>query len=215
MILQADGGHYLTQSADVPIDERVFGNTAYISAPSEASKYRQVSEAEKERMLNAGTILDPSDLSDEYLDKVDTLHEIIKENINTAGLTVEESLKHKEYFPKWDELIGKTESGGFMFSYEDTLYEVIQEHEFASQWVPGVGTESLYKVVQIEASGTMEDPIAWKQGMELFNGKYYTDKDVLYLCIRDSGMGMSFDLADLVSGGFVEVVEESSGDTVI
>lgn len=56
--LQADGGHYLTQSADVPIDERVFGNTAYISDPSEASKYRQVSEAEKERMLNAGTILD-------------------------------------------------------------------------------------------------------------------------------------------------------------
>lgn len=102
MILQADGGHYLTQSADVPIDERVFGNTAYISDASEASKYRQVSEAEKERMLNAGTILDPSDLSDEYLDKVDTLHEIIKENINTAGLTVEESLKHKEYFPKWD-----------------------------------------------------------------------------------------------------------------
>lgn len=160
MILQADGGHYLTQSADVPIDERVFGNTAYISDPSEASKYRQVSEAEKERMLNAGTILDPSDLSDEYLGKVDTLHEIIKENINTAGLTVEESLKHKEYFPKWDKLIGKTEPIGFMFSYEDTLYEVIQEHEFASQWVPGVGTESLYKVVQIEASGTKEDPIA-------------------------------------------------------
>ena len=49
MILQADGGHYLTQSADVPIDERVFGNTAYISDSSEASKYRQVSEAEKER----------------------------------------------------------------------------------------------------------------------------------------------------------------------
>lgn len=61
----------------------------------------------------------------------------------------------------------------------------------------------------------MGDPIAWKQGMELFNGKYYTDKDVLYLCIRDSGMGMSFDLADLVSGGFVEVVEESSEDTVL
>lgn len=219
MILQADGGHYLTQSADVPIDERVFGSTAYISDPSEASKYRQVSEAEKERMLNAGTILDPSDLSDEYLDKVDTLHEIIKENINIAGLTVEQSLKHKEYFPKWDDLIGKTKPIGFMFSYEDTLYEVIQEHEFAEQWVPGIGTESLYKVAQIEASGTKEDPIAWKQGMELFNGKYYTDKDVLYLCIRDSGMGLSFDLADLVSGGFVEVVEEvveeSSEGTVL
>lgn len=215
MILQADGGHYLTQSADVPIDERVFGNTAYIRDASEASKWRQVSEVEKEKILNAGTILDPSDLSDEYLDKVDTLHEIIRENINAAGLTVEASLKHKEYFPKWDELIGETEPVGFMFTYGDTLYEVIQEHEFAEQWIPGPSTESLYKVVQVEASGTKDDPIAWKQGMELVGGKYYTDKDVLYLCIRDSGMGMSFDLADLVSGGFVEVVEESSGDTVL
>lgn len=215
MILQAEGGHYLTQSADVPIEERVFGNTAYIRDASEASQYRQVSEVEKEKILNAGTILDPSDLSDEYLDKVDTLHEIIRENINTAGLTVEESLKHKEYFPKWDDLIGKTEPIGFMFTYGGTLYEVVQEHEFAEQWIPGTGTESLYKVVQVEASGTKDDPIVWKQGMELFNGKYYTDKDVLYLCIRDSDMGMSFDLADLVSGGFVEVVEESSGDTVL
>ena len=38
-------------------------------------------------------------------------------------------------------------------------------------------------------------------------GKYYTDKEVLYLCIRDSGIGMAFDLENLVSGGYVQVVE--------
>lgn len=35
----------------------------------------------------------------------------------------------------------------------------------------------------------------------------YTDKEVLYLCIRDSGIGMAFDLENLVSGGYVQVVE--------
>lgn len=220
MILQAEGGYYLTQSADVPIDERVFGQTAYISDASEASQWRQVSEAEKEQMLNAGTIFDPSDLSDEYLDKVDVLLSGITQSINTADLTNAEKLAHKRYFPKWDDLVKKSESErqvhpGFCLSHDDVLYEVIQEHTLSEQWILGPGTESLYKVVQVEASGTKDDPIAWKQGMELVGGKYYTDKDVLYLCIRDSGMGLSFDLADLVSGGFVEVVEESSEDTVL
>ena len=46
--------------------------------------------------------------------------------------------------------------------------------------------------------------------MELFEGLYYIDKDILYLCIRNSGMGMAYEnLADLVSGGFVELVNDS------
>ena len=44
--------------------------------------------------------------------------------------------------------------------------------------------------------------------MELVEGLYYTDKDVLYICVRDSGIALSYDLADLVSGGYVEPVEE-------
>lgn len=207
MILQAEGGHYLTQSADVPIAERLFGQTAYINDASEAGKWRQVSEAEKEQLLNAGTIFDPSELDSGYLKKVDTLLVEIAKNVNTANLTVEESLEHKEYFPKWEELVGKEAPVGFMFTHDGTLYEVIQEHTFSGEWVPAIGTESLYKVVQKEHSGTIDDPIPWQHNMELLSGRYYTDKEVLYLCIRDSGMGMSFDLADLISGGFVEVVE--------
>lgn len=208
MILQAEGGQYLTQSADIPIAERVFGQTVHISNASEASQWRQVSEAEKEELINAGTIFDPSDLSDKYLDKVDMLLVAIAENINTAGLTVEQSLKHKGYFPRWNDLTGNLGSVSFRFVYEDTLYEVIQEHTFSEEWIPGIGTESLYKVVTEGHKGTKDDPIPWERNMELKYGLYYTDKEMLYLCIRDSGMGMSFDLSDLVSGGFVEVVTE-------
>lgn len=207
MILQSDGGTYLTQSADVSIAERVFGQIVHLKDSSEAAAWRQVTEAEKDQLLNAGTIFDPSDLSGEYLGKVDTLLSGIAESINDAGLTVEECLEHKEYFPKWEDLTGKVLAAGYRLTCEGTLYEVVQEHTVQADWKPGVGTESLYKVVQVEHAGTVDDPIPWAWNMELFNGKYYTDKDVLYLCIRNSGMGLSFDLADLVSGGYVQVAE--------
>ena len=52
-----------------------------------------------------------------------------------------------------------------------------------------------------------EDPIVWSKGSKLYNGSYYIDKDVVYLCIRDSGIEMYYDLADLISGGYVKVAE--------
>lgn len=55
-----------------------------------------------------------------------------------------------------------------------------------------------------------DDPIPRVVGSKLYEGKYYIDKDVVYLCIRDSGIEMSYNLADLISGGFVQVVEPSS-----
>lgn len=90
----------------------------------------------------------------------------------------------------------------------DVLWEVIQKHTLSADWKPSVDTMSLYKAVEPEHAGTKEDPIPWRQGMELFNGKFYTDKGVLYECIRDRGQAMAYDLADLVSGGYVKVVEE-------
>ena len=57
---------------------------------------------------------------------------------------------------------------------------------------------------------TPEDPIPWVVGSKLYKGTYYIDKEVVYLCIRDSGIELAYNLADLVSGGFVEVVEPSA-----
>ena len=91
---------------------------------------------------------------------------------------------------------------------------MLQPHTFAAEWVPGTGTESLYKVVQVEHEGSIEDPIPWEHNMELVEGLYYTDKDVLYLCIRDSGIALSYDLADLVSGGYVKPVTEVPDGTL-
>lgn len=34
--------------------------------------------------------------------------------------------------------------------------------------------------------------------MEIFNGKYYTQDNVLYLCTRDSGQALTHNLSELI-----------------
>lgn len=52
-----------------------------------------------------------------------------------------------------------------------------------------------------------EDPIAYKSGDTLYNGKYYTENGIVYKCIRDSLGPVYNSLADLVYAAYVEVVE--------
>jgi hypothetical protein len=67
-------------------------------------------------------------------------------------------------------------------------------------------TAALYEVIVKEHEGTESDPIPYTPPMEIFEGKYYTQNDVLYRCTRDSGTALSYNLADLV-GLYVEEVK--------
>lgn len=87
----------------------------------------------------------------------------------------------------------------------DTLYKVRSAHTFSAEWVPGIATAAMYTAIDEEHAGTIGDPIPWVPPMELTSGKYYTDASVLYICIRDSDIPLSYNLAELV-GTFVEVV---------
>ena len=208
MILQAGYDCNLTQVGDMPLSERRFENQVLIYSPDDVSAWKEITSKQKEQMIaEASFCFDVEAISVETLERVDTLLDNIAANINNVGLTTEESLAKKYFFPAWEDLIGTEVDVQFRFCYEGTLYEVIQRHIPQDDWKPGTGTESLYKVVQIEHTGTLDDPIQWVQNMVLEEGKYYTDKGVLYLCIRNSEIGMSFDLEVLVSGGYVQVVE--------
>ena len=208
MRISASNGCWLTESQEPAEGRRTFVKDVFITSVEEISRWREVTDTEKENIDLNDRLLNPDDLNYKYIKQVDTLLEGITSKINTLGLTAEEALDVQSNFPRWENLIGEDESAGFRFQYGETLYEVIQPHTFSAEWVPGQGTESLYKVVQEEHEGTREDPIPWQRNMELAAGKYYTDKGVLYLCVRDSGIALSYDLADLVSGGYVEPVEE-------
>ena len=214
MILQSKAGCYLTEAADVSIEKRHFVNTVSISTAADEQKWREVTEEEKEKMLQQGTIFDLDQLSGEYLDKVDTLLATIPARINEKLLPAADALKHQNYYPEWGDEnapMGKEVDTGFRMNHDGTLYEAIQPHALQADWIPGTGTESLYKVVQEEHDGTQDDPIPYAGNMELEEGKYYTQDGATYLCTRSTGQPVYHTLAELV-GLYVEVVENTSED---
>lgn len=114
-----------------------------------------------------------------------------------------------ELFPNWEDLVAYSRSveKGFRFEYNSRLYRTEQSiYTFVEHYVPGTpGTESLFSVVDRDHAGTVDDPIPYDRNMEVYKGLYYTQHDVLYLCIRDSGQPLYHDLSALV-GSYVEVV---------
>lgn len=116
--------------------------------------------------------------------------------------TDEQALEAKVLYPAWEDLAARSyvaEQSGYRFRYGQDLYKTIQDNlTFATQWVPGEGTESLYTKIDETHAGTAEDPIPYDGNMELFNGKYYSQNGVVYLCTRDTGAPVYNALADLV-----------------
>ena len=211
MIIQAGNGCYLTQSRDVTYKDRRFEKSVSVASISEALMLKEIPESEKVQMEAENSIYEPEEVDYNYLKKVSTLRETISSRINESFFTVEQALEMKAYFPLWTDLVGQEANIGFRFQYGELLYEVIKPHTFSEEWKPDSGTESLYKVVQIEASGSIDDPIEWKKNMELFEGKYYIEDGILYLCTRDSGIALSYTLADLVDQYVVAVQTDQEG----
>ena len=218
MLLQPDYQCHLTQSDDVAISERVFLTEAYLNSSEEALQYKQIDQTEYERLKRQQDAL-AFEPTAEYYQQLEAALDVAKSKVNEAAMTAAEALAVQEFFPVWGEEgaeFGKDVPVGFRLRVvegeTDTLYEVIQAHKLQQNWKPGTATLSIYKVVEAGHAGTLEDPIPWQQGMEVENGKYYTDQGVTYKGIRDTGMPMAYDLKDLVSGGFVEVVEKETED---
>ena len=132
--------------------------------------------------------------------------------IEQASQSLEDAvaLTAVELFPVWKELCdkGAKVKEGFRFQHEGKLYRTEQpEYTFVETYVPGTtGTESLFSVVDETHKGTIDDPIPYEQNMEIYEGLYYSQNGVIYLCTRDSGQPLYHDLSVLV-GSYVEVVE--------
>ena len=117
--------------------------------------------------------------------------------------TDEQAVSAKVLYPMWEDLVARSfvaEKSGYRFRYGSDLYKTIPANlTFAEQWVPGVSTESLYARIDETHAGTLADPIPYDGNMELFNGKYYSQNGVVYLCNRDTGAPVYNALADLVN----------------
>ena len=143
-----------------------------------------------------------------YTERALQLRPVMEQAVQSLGDAV--ALPAVELFPKWKDLCEKKAEveKGFRFQHDGKLYRTEQpKYTFVEQYVPGeVGTESLFSKVDETHAGTVEDPIPYEVNMEIYNGLYYKQNDVLYLCIRDSGQPLQHDLSALV-GNYVEVVE--------
>ena len=115
-----------------------------------------------------------------------------------------DALAVKDIYPAWDSLIGQTVNVDFKLTHDGKLYKVIQAHTVQADWIPGVGTESLYTVIDEGHTGAEDDPIPYDGNMELTEGLYYTQDGIVYLCTRSTGQPVYHALSELV-GLYVEV----------
>lgn len=134
---------------------------------------------------------------------------LLRQQINTLAVDDATAYRMRAFYPEWADLVAEqytTDKAGFKFLSGGDLYKTIPAtHTFASQWVPGVGTESIYTRIDETHDGTKYDPIPYNGNMELFSGKYYTQSGQTYHCTRDTGTAVFHPLAELV-GIYVEVV---------
>ena len=129
-----------------------------------------------------------------------------KSFINTLELTDEQSLSMKLLYPDWESFIGKSLEAGMKVQYELNLYKVKQAiNPVLENQPPSIATAALYEIIDEVHSGTLEDPIPYNNNMELFEGKYYIQNEIKYLCTRSTGAAVYNNLADLV-GIYVEEV---------
>lgn len=136
-----------------------------------------------------------------------TESEVTRMLINTLSVEDNLALRMKEFYPRWEDMIGKTvDQKDFKFTYGQDLYKTIpSSHTFSAEWVPGVGTESLYTRIDETHDGTLNDPIPYNGNMELFENLYYVQDYVLYRCTRNTQQPVYNNLSELV-GIYVELV---------
>ncbi len=130
-----------------------------------------------------------------------TPQEIYPPSIDTASL----------YYPIFNEIIGKVVDAGFKFTYKDDLWKVRQKHTPQEIYPPSIDTASLYERIDEKHAGTIDDPIPYDQIMQVFKGIYYVYKDVIYKCIRDSGLPL-YAPPDSLIGNYFEVAEKREGE---
>lgn len=127
---------------------------------------------------------------------------LIKEQINTLSVDDATAVRMTAFYPEWEK--GKQYTAGYKVQYLGKLYKVIQAHTSQETWSPDI-TASLYTRIDEVHDGTKYDAIPYEGNMSLYNGKYYSQDNVTYLCNRDTGNPVYNKLSELV-GIYVEVI---------
>ena len=113
-----------------------------------------------------------------------------------------DALEAVELFPMWAVGVDYTEGKRVRDGVE--LFKCKQPHTSQSDWRPSIAPALWQKVEKPGQGDTPDNPIPWSWGLKIHTGKYYSQFDVIYVGIRDSGVGIFADLSALVHD-YVEV----------
>ena len=150
MLLQAKTGYWLTESFAVAFNERRFLPTVTLSSADEAKYWEEISNQEKEAMQEQAKLLEVENVDYEFLKDVKTMLSGIRNKINSAGLTNDQALEMKSFFPDWEDVLGTDAAAGFKFNYQSVLMEVVTPHVLSEGNKPKVNDIMLLAGIQDE-----------------------------------------------------------------
>nr|DAG75015.1 MAG TPA: Chitin oligosaccharide deacetylase [Caudoviricetes sp.] len=158
--------------------------------------------AEEEAQYNEMAARAAAEAKHRPLSENEVLSMLITAQINTLSVDDATAVRMTAFYPGWEKDTAYTV--GYKVKYLGKLYKVIQAHTSQETWTPDI-TASLYTRIDEVHDGTKYDPIPYEGNMTLYNGKYYIEDGVTYLCNRDTGNPVYNKLSELV-GIYVEVV---------
>lgn len=130
--------------------------------------------------------------------------------ISADSLPDTQAAEVKTLYPVWKEGQAVSVDARRYYPPTDMLYKCSQAHTTQADWTPDVAT-SLWTPLDVEHTGTLENPIPAVSGMEYVKGKYYSEDGTIYLMNREGMVdGESIVLYFLPSqlvGQYFEVIE--------
>ena len=127
---------------------------------------------------------------------------LIAQQINTLTVDDNTALRMTEFYPEW---AADTEyTAEYKVQRNGKLWRALQAHTSQAGWEPE-NAASLWTEICESHAGTLEDPIPYSGNMALESGKYYSQDNKVYRCIRDTGNPVYNALSELV-GLYVEEV---------
>ena len=121
-----------------------------------------------------------------------------------AGATDEQAASFPSLYPIWRPGEQVTAEERRYYPPTERLYRAIQSHTTQTGWEPDAAP-ALWTCLDLEHAGTPDDPIPAVHSIEYEQGKYYSEGDRLYLCVRDSGIPLAYLPSQLLGNYFEEV----------
>lgn len=191
--MKSEKGYYVGKSRN--LKDKIVAKEIYLGIHDSISNYDEITEEEGLTMIKQKELAESINTIED-IDKAVVIASVVPMVINSIPMSNNESLKRKSSFPEWKENLGEVKQGE-KYQCDNLLWEVVQGHITQANWKPSVHTSDIWKIVEKEHEGTLEDPIPYEQGMAFEKGKYYSQYGVTYLCILTTSTGYPYDLKDI------------------